>query len=369
MNHLDISLDDIDSALVASAEKYLHGRHAFETKLKLQPALRRFDPAVWQELADMGWLGITTPEADGGLGLRISSAVLLAQACGQALLNEPLVSAGWLSTHLLAQAAPTPQRQALLQKALCGDLRVVIADGDPLHTQGGTLHGRLDLVPDADAADVLLVAVRTGGQARTLHAVNIGAKGLDRQPCRLLDGRGAAHIDFHHCTAQLLDGALPATVMRATQLLAALLTAADTVGAMKRSFSMTLEYLKTRQQFGRVIGTLQALQHRAVDLHILVQECRAVLARAVAACNDGLPEAAMHVHAAKAVVCGSARHLAQEAIQLHGGIGVTEEYALSHCLRRIRVNEQLHGSAHFHASAFARQLAARDSAQTYGVPA
>lgn len=340
--------DETDAALHDAATRYVADRYRFETRQRLSRADRRFSASVWKDAAEMGWFSVATPEAEGGLGLRVASICLLAEISGRALMTEPLTSAGVLAPYLVSVHASAAQREALLPAMHAGELRVAcMLDNTSMRQQSGRLQGRQQLVVDADLADQLLVL-----SDDALWLVDASDPSVTRNSFALLDGRAAATVTLDHATAVRLGDHRPADVQFA-RLLAALATAADSHGAMSAAFELTLDYLKTRRQFGKPLGTNQALQHRAVDMYVALGESRAVLDQAIESLQAHGPDTARDVHAAKALVGESARRVTQEAVQLHGGIGVTEEYAASHYLRRARVNEQLWGSAEQHFLAFA----------------
>ncbi|CAN5654175.1 acyl-CoA dehydrogenase [soil metagenome] len=345
-----IWLDETDAALDDAARRYTAERYRFESRQRLPADERRFSPAVWKDLGDMGWLAVSTPEDLGGLGLRVASICLLAEAAGRALINEPFIGSGVLAPYLIARHASAQQRDASLPGLLAGRERVAcLLDENVVRVNDGRLHGTQAVLADADIADHLLVVA---GDALWWLAAD--APGVTRKTFPLLDGRGAATVAFDGAAATRLgDDASAARGIQVALQLAALAIASDAHGAMSAAFELTLDYLKTRRQFGTPLGTYQALQHRAVDMYVALGESRAVLDQAIESLQNGSPEAARDVHAAKSLVCESARRVTQEAVQLHGGIGITEEYAASHYLRRARVDEQLWGSAERHFIAFA----------------
>lgn len=339
----DSFVDEIDAALGEAALRYRRDRFAFDQRQRQHPATRRFDPGAWREMADMGWLGVAIEEADGGLGRRIGSMALLARHAGAAGINEPLLSA-WVAAEVLRAHGSAAQRERWLAPLMAGALRVACAFGTALTLHEGRLSGRVEVVADADIADLLLLQVNG-----RWHAMATDGAGLQRTTYPLLDGRGAATLDLQACMAEPLNdtrGDTPA-------LLAALVAAADAIGAMETAFELTLEYVKTRQQFGSAIGHNQVVVHRTVDMFLRLKESLAVLDQASEAMASNDAARAGEVHAAKAFVPPQGRLLVQEAVQLHGGIGITEEYAVSHCLRRVLVNEQLFGSTGEHLRRFA----------------
>ena len=341
----DTFTDEVDAALADAASRYCRDRFAFDERQRLPQARRRFDASAWAEMADMGWIGVAVDEADGGLGRRIGSIALLARKAGASFINEPLLSA-FAAAEVLRAGGTAQQRERWLPALMAGKLRVACAFEAEAEVRTDRLAGRAEVVPDGDLADLLLV--RIDGR---WYAVSATAPGLRRTAYPLVDGRGAATLVFDDCPAEALhakDDSGPASV-------AALAAAADALGAMETAFELTLEYAKTRKQFGAAIGSNQAVVHRIVDMFIRLEESRAVLAQATEALACGDPARAGEVHAAKAFIPPQGRLLAQEAVQLHGGIGITEEYAVSHCLRRVLVDEQLFGSAQEHLRRFAAQ--------------
>lgn len=342
--------DDTDAALDDAAHRYARERYEFSARLRLSTAERRFNAAAWRDMAEMGWLSVATPEAHGGFGVRAASIALLSETAGRSLINEPLIGMGILAPFVVAHHASGAQREMLLPPMLAGELRVacVLGDGN-FRVSEGRLSGRCEVVLDADIAARFLIEA-----AGTLWLVEAEAPGVTVASYPLLDGRGAATVTLEHASCTSLGSSDASAVHMATALhLAALATAADSLGAMRAAFELTLEHLKTRRQFGAPLGVNQSLQHRAVDIYVRIAESRAVVNQAVASVQAESPYAARDAHAAKSFVCESARQALQDAVQLSGGIGITEEYAISHYLRRVRVNEQLHGSAEEHLRAFA----------------
>jgi alkylation response protein AidB-like acyl-CoA dehydrogenase len=346
----DDYFDDTDAALADAAQRYTHDRHAFEKRQKLPAGERRFSPSAWNEMAAMGWLGVAIDEDHGGLGLRVSSIALLAQAAGKALMSEPLLSSGFIAPDIVMRHGSPAQRGRWLARMNQGALRVacVFARQDaPVRANAGQLHGRQEVVLDGDIADAVLVQAGEAGQSRW-YWVEPDAHGVKRTAYPLLDGRGGATLEFEGCPADALEaGESPHPA-----LLLALALCADAVGAMEAAMTLTLDYIKTRQQFGAAIGTHQVIQHRAVDMFIRLNECRAVLAQATQSLQARPGAAARDVHGAKAFVGEQSRLMLQEAVQLHGGIGITDEYALSHYLRRVIADDQLSGGAEQHLRAF-----------------
>jgi alkylation response protein AidB-like acyl-CoA dehydrogenase len=342
--------DEIDAALGEAAERFGRDRYPLATRVHLSAAQRRFDGANWQAMAHMGWLGIASAEEDGGLGLRVGSVAALARVSGRWTMNEPFISTGVIAADVIRLHASAGQRSDWVPALLEGRLRAACAfsQGAAAVTERhGRLDGRCDVVPDADIADLLLVEVEGAAPPRWF-AVDARAAGLTRTTHPLVDGRGAASLRFDACEAQPLPGVHSGH----PALLGAVAVVADSVGAMEAALALTLEHVKTRRQFGVTIGSHQVVSHRAVEMYIRLQESRAMLAAAVSALQAGSNDTARDVHAAKAFVGRQARLLAQDAVQLHGGLGMSEDCGASHCLRRTLVNEQLHGTTAQHLQRF-----------------
>ncbi|MBP6900332.1 MAG: acyl-CoA/acyl-ACP dehydrogenase [Burkholderiaceae bacterium] len=360
---IDLHLDATDAAVAELAARYGRDYASDERRRRPWPQ-RRFDAQAWRAIADMGWLAVATPEEQGGLGGHAGAIAALARQAGASGITEPWAS-GVLAA-LLLQAAGSPPADALASLAegrSCWALSFAGRGDAPLAWVDGRLHGRREAVADADLASQLLIE-RDDGQGWWLleASTSASAPGLTRRPLPLLDGRGAATLDLAGAAAMPLVGVVP--VLAAC---AALIAAADALGAMETAFALTLEHVKTRQQFGTAIGHNQVVAHRTVDMYLRVQEARAVLARAVRALgpapglgvgvgvgpDGGRPARWAEVHAAAAFTGRHARGVVQEAVQLHGGIGITEEYGVSHCLRRVLVDEHWAGAPDAQLQAFA----------------
>lgn len=340
--------DEVEQALADAAQRFGRERYDPAERHRLPPAQRRFDEVRWREMAELGWLAVASDEADGGLGLRVGAVAILARAAGAAGINEPLVSSGAVAADVIRLHASDAQRARWVEPLVQGHLRAActFAEGAwPVRVEGTRLVGGREVVPDADLAGLLLIECEHAGALRWF-AVPAGTPGLRVRSYPLVDGRIAATLEFEACEAE----PLPVAALPHSALLAALAACADAVGAMETAFALTLEHIKTRRQFGAPLAANQVVVHRAVDMYLRLQESRAVLAQAVAALEGG--DGAGAVHAAKAFVGPQARLLAQDAVQLHGGIGITEECGASHCLRRILVDEHLYGSPSRHLRRF-----------------
>jgi alkylation response protein AidB-like acyl-CoA dehydrogenase len=310
-----------------------------------------FDRAVWRQMCELGWVALRAPEAAGGSGLGMREYCALAEECGTGLLPEPLIPCS-LAARTLTGAG--------LERLIAGDTIIIPAWQERANSlaltgdtalRGGRLSGRKLFVPMAAGADAFLVSANDG-----LALVARDAAGVSLTIERTQDGAHYGTLSFDNAPAEPIAGDLAEAVEEAT-----LATAAYLLGVMERAFAMTLSYLKTRQQFGKPIGSFQALAHRAADLKIQVALTRASV-EAAAATLDTSSAAAVRraaVSRARARASDAAMRVTREAIQLHGGIGYTDEYDVGLCLRKTMVLANLFGSAALHRARYA-ELATED---------
>lgn len=323
-------------------------------------------PDRWRELAELGWLGIALPEADGGLGAGLPELCLLAEQLGRALLVEPFVACAALGSGLLDDVAEGPRREVWLPALASGSKRVAWAAWEPdggamlsepsvqAARQGETwrLSGAKGLTPGAGGADALLVTAQLAGDTTRLglFLLEADAHGLTLTNQRLYDGRHAAELRLEDAAGTLLkEGSAEDMLALLNQALdrGRVAHCAETLGTAQAAFDITLEYVRTRRQFGRALGQNQVVQHRLVDLYVEIQETRALCLEAAA---SPLPR---HVAALNLRTGQVARHMWEEAIQLHGAIGMTEEYVLGEYVRRLALAADLYGSGPDHAERLA----------------
>ncbi|MET0629485.1 MAG: acyl-CoA dehydrogenase family protein [Xanthobacteraceae bacterium] len=310
-----------------------------------------FERAVWRQMCGLGWLGLRVPEEAGGSGLGMREYCALAEECGAGLLPEPLIPCS-IAARVLAGAE--------LGRLLAGDAIVIPAwqeQANSLALDGGTVlgdgrvSGHKRFVPMAAGADAFLVSAAGG-----LALVARDAPGVTLAIDRTQDGGHYGTLTLERAPAQPVAGDLAEAIEEAT-----LATAAFLLGVMERAFAMTLAYLKTRQQFGKPIGSFQALAHRAADLKIEVALTRASVEAAAATLDTSAaaPVRQAAVSRAKARASDAAMRVTRQAIQMHGGIGYTDEYDVGLYLRKAMVLANLFGSAVLHRARYA-QLAAED---------
>lgn len=336
-----------------------------------------FSRELWKEMAELGWLGIPFPEEYGGAGLGIAELAIVLEAAGRVLAPEPFLSTIALGGQILLRTGTPAQRQAWLPEVVKGEKLLALAHQEAasryevcrVKTRAQRLDGswRIDgekiQVLDGHVADALIVVARTAGsendvEGLSLFLVPAGAPGLSVQRQNRVDARGAALLRLEAVTVS--EDALLGSVGEAGAVLEQVIDVAtvglcgEMLGGMFQVFEDTLEYLKQREQFDTVIGSFQALKHRAARLFIETELARSVVMAAARAIDAGAADAASLVSAAKARCSDAYVLVANEAIQMHGGVGMTDEYDVGFYLKRARVAEMTFGDSAWHRDRWAR---------------
>ncbi|MFV3126802.1 acyl-CoA dehydrogenase family protein [Niveispirillum sp. KHB5.9] len=329
-----------------------------------------FDPALYAEMAEMGWTGILVPEEFGGSDFGHLSLGLIVERLGRTLLPSPLIDSAVAAVGALVLAGNRDAQERFLPAIASGELVAVLAlDEDRRHPQrqvelaaerdgaGWRLSGVKRPVPFGMAAGLFIVPARTADGV-ALFLVDGSAPGLGRHPLQEVLPRGAAILRFDNVAVgadALLSppgegqGVLDRVLDRAC-----ICQAAEMLGAAVQAFETTLDYLKTRKQFGRIIGQFQALQHRAANLYAELELTRSAVEAALTALDEGGEDIPVLASLAKALAGDTLRRMATEMIQLHGGIGMTDEHDAGFYLKRARVADMSFGNAAFHRERYAR---------------
>ena len=339
------------SMLRDSAARYAEDNYSFHQRWAVLEQPGAYSAQTWRDLAEFGFLALRLAEEDGGLDGDAVAVGALMEIVGARLLMEPFLASAVIGTGLLRKLGCAAQQQAWLPQLADGSLVLVLADEDdparPCVLQGDTLSGGKIGVLHGDIAGRLLVSARDAGSGEAVVvSVAAGATGVRRSAYRLVDGRGAALFDFSAAQVERLQpdsGLGAARALDEVRDEARVVLCAESLGIVRSLVSITTEYLKVRKQFGRVIGSNQALQHRMVDCFMLQEEVRALTAAAQQALITGGPETERIVAGARAYIVEAARKVCNEAVQMHGGLGVTDELDISHYFRRLMVNAALFG--------------------------
>ncbi|MFL6599882.1 MAG: acyl-CoA dehydrogenase family protein [Steroidobacteraceae bacterium] len=361
--------DDMVAMLRESIERYTADHYSFEQRWTALRVGCGYSERAWSDYAAMGWLALRLPEEIGGLAAQATTTAPLMEAVGAKLLLEPILASVILCTGLVLKRADAAQRADMLPRLADGSLRLALAHHESLRAgaqtpcecehRNGALYGHKLAVLHGDCADRFIVSARNAdaGGRLALYLVDANATGVTSRSFSLLDGRGAANLRFEAAAAESFAAAASpdADAKALAECLheAAVALCSEALGAMRALNAATLQYLKVRKQFGNPIGVNQALQHRMVEMYMLEQEVRA-LGLAAQRALMGPVEGREHIiSAARAFTCSAARRVAAEAVQMHGGIGISDELDVSHYYRRLMVNGTLFGNRELHLSRFA----------------
>ncbi|HEX2214694.1 MAG TPA: acyl-CoA dehydrogenase family protein [Mycobacterium sp.] len=350
-----------EQAQLRDAVRKFSAEHFAEEKVReLMESDPPFDPKVWARLGgELGVLGLSVPESDGGVGGTLIDQAVAIEELSARLACGPLFGTVYLAIPALVAAPSGTARDELLSDLVEGRRTAAVAVADragvfdsravTVTADGEALSGTVNQVVDARIADVLLVAAR-GTDGVALYAVDTTAGGVEHTPLATLDlTRSEANVTFSGAVARLIAGpdAAPRILDHALQVGAALL-AVEQVGAAQHLLDLSVEYAKSRMQFGRPIGSFQAVKHRLADLLVDVEHARSTAYHAIWALNDGSDDPALATSIAQAVCSAALSHVATDTIQVHGGIGFTWEHQAHLYYKRAATDAVLLGSAEQH---------------------
>ena len=358
-----------------SIARFVQDDYDWDTRKAIVASEKGLSPDNWKLFAELGWLSIPFAEEHGGFGGNIVDLSVVMEELGKGLVVEPYFPTVVLFGGLIARAGNEAQRAEWLPRVIGGDvlggfayverqsrfalhdcLTTATASGD-----GYVLNGEKVVVFNGEQADHLVVLARTSGEQSdrtglSLFIVEASAAGIDKMNYPMMDGQRVANVTFK-------DVALPADALlgeegQALALVEALVDeaiialASEAVGIMGVLNTKTLEYAKTREQFGVAIGSYQALQHRMVDTMMAYEQCKSLLFKALCEYKQDPAMAAETIHALKVLIDRNAKHVFGEAIQIHGGMGMTDELDIGHYAKRLMMINTTFGDANFHRNRF-----------------
>jgi alkylation response protein AidB-like acyl-CoA dehydrogenase len=367
---MEFGLNESQEILRDSARSFFAGECPMSEVRRLMETGTAYDPILWHKLAEQGYTGIVFPEEYGGVGLGKVELILLMEEAGRALLPGPFFSTVVLSGPVIDAVATAEQKEKYLAAICRGEVRATVAilesaaswDLNDLKivAVSGRLSGEKLFVSDAAIADWILVLARNG-----VFLVEKGAPGLTISAMASMDlTRKLYAVQLHDTPAERLGDL--AEAMPAIDVATAALVA-EMVGGMQRTLDMTVEYAKTRKQFGKTIGTFQAVQHQCADMYLETESSRSAAYYAAWALQENVQDAAMAVSIAKIYASDAGRTVGNRGIQIHGGMGFTWENDLHLYYRRAKASETTFGDATFHRERLARL--AIDSASVAGTTA
>ena len=335
-----------------------------------------YDRDTWKSMAEMGWSGVLIPEDHGGVAMGHVAAGVIAEEMGRTLTASPFLSTAVMGAIAVAGYGSASQREQWLSKIADGTTNVAVAvDEDRSHSpglvttsaqasdRGFRISGGESFVADGHVADLILVSARSSGGVRDENGISLflvprDCAGLTIERQMMVDSRNSATVQFDgvEVDSDALVGEADAGYAVLEHVLDAgrACLAAEMLGSAQECLAQTIDYLSTRRQFDRTIGSFQALQHRAAHLFTEIEIGRSAVMRALQALDAASKDRQLIVSVAKSKVGRVAQLAAQEAIQMHGGIGMTDEFNIGFFLKRVRVAEALYGDANFHADKFAR---------------
>ena len=375
---MDFSYSEEQQMLQESVQKFVMQQYDFYKRDDIIKTDAGYSADNWNLFAELGWLTVPFSEEDGGFGGNAVDLMVMMEEFGKGMLVEPYLSAAVMGGTLIADLGNEEQKSGLIPKIMEGGLITAVAYAEqgsrfnPLNVKATAkvegddvvLNGVKLNVLGAPNSQIMIVSARESGAATdaegiSLYLVDSDAEGVDITAYTTIDGRKSGDVALNNvrvpATARLGAAGAAGTALSAVIDRATLAAAAEAVGAMDSLLTKTVEYSKTRKQFGTAIGTFQALQHRMADMFIQCQLARSIVVRA-AMILDGDDDAttkARAVSSAKSRVGKSIRLVGQEAVQIHGGIGVTDELDVGHLFKRVTALDLMFGNAEYHLQRFA----------------
>ncbi len=368
---MDLNYSEEQQMLHESVERFVRKHYAFPDRQKRLAEGRGCSRELWQQMVDLGWLTISLPEEEGGIGGSAVDTAIVMEGLGQALALEPYLPTV-LATDLISRLGTDEQKAQYLGPLAEGQLQMAVAFIEPqaryelddcttsleFQADDMVLQGRKSLVLGGQYADVTVVVARSSGDRKSgdglsLVLVDKDLPGLERRDYQTNDGTGAADMHFNSvglpASALLGDRGKALPEIEYMLDLAISCVASEAVGAVSALCQATLEYLRTRKQFGKSLGSNQALQHRMVDMFIAQEEARSIALYGAMMMEE--PDSVARKRAlslTKVEIARTARHVAQEAVQLHGAMGVTDELSVGHYFKRLTTINATFGDSDWH---------------------
>lgn len=374
---MDFSLSQEQALLKDSIDKFVREETDVERHRRLSKTATGFDQASWQQFAELGWLSVPFVEEVGGFGGNAIDVMVVAEALGKGLVREPFLTTVVTCGSLLTRAGNGSQQQHYIPAIIDGSAQWAFAFAEKqsrynlasvschVSTQddGFILSGEKIAVLNGHIADYLIVSARTAGAELdpagiSLFIVDANAPGIKREIFPALDGTYIATIRFDNVS--LSQETLLGTAGEALAVVEAVIDdsiiamGAEALGSMQTLLDATVEYTKTREQFGQPIGKFQALQHRMADMYLKLEETRSLLLDAAIQLSENSATASKACAALKVKLAEAGRYVSQQAVQLHGGIGMTDELNVGHHFKRLQLLAMLYGDEHYYLQRYTR---------------
>ena len=373
---MNFDLSQEQQLLKDSVERFVSDNYDLDTRQTLSNNDAGFSDTYWQTMAELGWLGVTVPEAHGGFGGNQADTMVLMEAFGQGLVLEPFFASAILGTRAIVSGGSAGLQSKLLPDMVSGSCQLGLAyaeeqsrfDLEDVITRataqdsGFVISGHKSMVQHGGSADQLVVSTRTSGGQRdkngiTLFLVDTKAEGVTVESFPTVDGQQASEVTFEnvYVSADNMLGELNQgfTLLQDIAIDGILALAAEAVGAMEILYKDTVAYTQEREQFDHSLADFQVLQHRMVDMFMEYEQCKSMLYRATLEVVQNGRDAMRTVHALKYMVGKVGTFIGENAVQLHGGMGVTEELRIGHYFKRLLVIDTQFGNSDHHLSCFA----------------
>jgi len=368
---MDFTFNEEQTLIQDQVDQFIQKEYDWETRQSLSNSELGFGDNNWQKFAELGWLGISTSEDNGGFGGSAIESMLIMEAFGKGLVVEPFLETIIMSGGLIDEHGSDQQKSSILEPAIAGQLHLALAYAEPqsrfnlsdvvteAKSDGDNfiLNGYKSVVMNGPSANKIIISARTSGSQLeengiTLFIVDGDSEGLNKTNYKTVDGRRASDLTIENVSVskddivgQIDEGfdILDSSIDRAI-----LAISAEAVGAMEVLYKTTVEYTKTREQFGTSIGKFQVLQHRMVDMFMEYEQCKSLLYMATMKHEEGSADAKKAISGLKYQVGKAGRFIGQQAVQLHGGMGVTDELNVGHYFKRLTTVGTIFGNSDYH---------------------
>ena len=368
---MDFTFNEEQSLIQDQVDQFILKEYDWETRQSLSHSDLGFGQENWQKFAELGWLGISVSEDSGGFGGSAIESMLIMEAFGKGLVVEPFLETMIMSGGILDNHGSAEQKSSLLEPAIAGNMQLALAYAEPQSRfnlsdvvteakadgDNFTLNGYKSVVMNGPSANKIIVSARTSGSQLdengiTLFVIDSEASGLNKANYKTVDGRRASDLTIENVSVsrddivgeldsgyEILDSAIDKAILAIS---------AEAVGAMEVLYKTTVEYTKTREQFGTAIGKFQVLQHRMVDMFMEYEQCKSLLYMATMKHEEGAVDSKKAISGLKYQVGKAGKFIGQQAVQLHGGMGVTDELNVGHYFKRLTTVGTIFGNTDYH---------------------
>ena len=368
---MDFTFNEEQSLIQDQVDQFVQKEYDWETRQSLSNSELGFGEDNWKKFAELGWLGISVSEDSGGFGGSAIESMLIMEAFGKGLVVEPFLETVIMAGGLIDDHGSNQQKSSFLEPAIAGEMHLALAYAEPqsrfnlsdvvteAKADGDNfiINGYKSVVMNGPSADQIIVSARTSGtqldeNGISLFIIDANASGLDKTNYKTVDGRRASDLTFENVSVtkenligyqdkgfEILDLAIDKAILAIS---------AEAVGAMEVLYKTTVEYTKTREQFGTAIGKFQVLQHRMVDMFMEYEQCKSLLYMATMKHEEKAEDAKKAISGLKYQVGKAGKFIGQQAVQLHGGMGVTDELNVGHYFKRLTTVGTIFGNTDYH---------------------